>query len=78
MTVPQLRKICKGRHIVQGGLKDELVKRLENDDKGRTEIKFITTTPKRSRGGSDDDDDDDLSKKGGHPPPSKLLQRRLG
>ena len=52
MTVVQLRRVCKGRLLTQGGLRDELISKLEMDDKGRTEIKFrAPTTPKRTRGG---------------------------
>ena len=53
MKVPQLKKLCKGRRLTQGGIRQELIDKLEKDDKGRRELKIRTiVTPKRSRGGN--------------------------
>ena len=53
MNVPQLKKLCKGRRLTQGGIRQELIDKLEKDDKGRRELKIRTiVTPKRSRGGN--------------------------
>ena len=65
MTVTQLRKICKGRYLIQGRLKDVLIRRIEEDDKGITDIVMMVTNIVMMMMVM-------IPSYRGHPPPSRL------